>query len=301
MNSLERDFFSFIYQRQLIWYKRTVLRESSPWTNDELLQTYKFINMYRELDRCTKYLLEKIKSMHDKKSLLLNIIFFRFFNRDQIYETLGVEPFFEINALLKEKIIENLSNRKKAGYAIFNDAYLIAATKDGEKHREVIENLYELSKNSEQILFSLLNSKTPEDSFKILCSLPLVGPFLACEIWTDLTYIKFFDNDWTDDDFVNIGPGAAWGLEILAGRKLSRVMQKEKLYELHEKQKEILPQIHHVLTEPLSWETISYASAYSNCPFLSLTNIEGALCEFRKYYNLKNGRGKRRYFIQKRD
>ncbi|MBS3174318.1 hypothetical protein J4440_00385 [Candidatus Woesearchaeota archaeon] len=66
----------------------------------------------------------------------------------------------------------------------------------------------------------------------------------------------------------------------------------EKLYWLYNIQKEILPKI----TQELPWNGIAYKSPYSNYPFLSITNIEGALCEFRKYYNLSNRKGKRRYY-----
>jgi len=68
------------------------------------------------------------------------------------------------------------------------------------------------------------------------------------------------------------------------------------LKHLHKLQEEILPTINKDLNEPLPWIDISFKKASSNIPFLSLTNIEGALCEFRKYHRLKQGLGKRRYF-----
>ncbi len=119
--------------------------------------------------------------------------------------------------------------------------------------------------------------------------IPLVGPFLACEIWTDLTYLDFFKQNWTDNNFVNIGPGAKWGLEIICNTKLSKKEQEEKLEHLHKIQEKLL--------NTQKWKEIAYKGAFSNYPFLSITNIEGALCEFRKYYRLKSGKGRKRYFI----
>jgi hypothetical protein len=55
------NYFRFIYERQLVWYKRHVLKLPPPWTEDEIMQKYKIINMYRQLDRCTIYLLKNSK------------------------------------------------------------------------------------------------------------------------------------------------------------------------------------------------------------------------------------------------
>ena len=115
----------------------------------------------------------------------------------------------------------------------------------------------------------------------------MVGGFLACEIWTDLTYLNFFRQGWDDNDFVNIGPGAKWGLEIMYGN-LSKDKLEERLRHLYNLQKELLKD---------DWKKIAYKGAFSYYPFLSITNIEGALCEFRKYWNIKNGKGRRKYFI----
>ena len=77
---LEQEFFSFIYERQRIWYRRFVRKDAFPWTKDTILQTYKFINMYRELDRCTQYIVKKLSAVQDRRMLLLNVIFYRFFH-----------------------------------------------------------------------------------------------------------------------------------------------------------------------------------------------------------------------------
>ena len=283
---IEKEFFEFIYKRQLVWYKRFVLKENPPWTTDEILNKFKIINMYRELDRCTLYIINKLKEINDRKKILLNVIFYRFFNIDQLYEKLGIDILDKIES---NKIIEKFNLLKNKG-PIFNNAYLISSgTKGKQKHIEIIENLEKI--NIEKIILEIDDSKTPEESFKTLLQIPLVGPFLACEIWTDLTYFNFFKQKWTDDDFVNIGPGSKWGLEIIY-EKLNKKEEKEKLENLHKIQRKIL--------NNQKWKKIAYKNALSNYPFLSITNVEGALCEFRKYWRLKTGKGKKRYFNKTR-
>lgn len=280
ISAMESEYFKFIHERQLIWYKRFVLKQDPPWTDDKILKTYKFINMYRELDKCTIYIINKLKNIKDRKTLLLNIIFYRFFNKFNLYEDLGVEPFSEVN---KAQLAERFERIKRKGLPIFNNAYLISSGGTDKKHINILNNLEKLQ--LDKLIEMIDKSKTPEESLEVLQKIPMVGPFLACEIWTDLTYFKFFKQNWSDDDFVNIGPGAKWGLEIIYN-KLNKKQLNERLYHLHELQKQILTE----------WKKIAYKQAYSNYPFLSITNIEGALCEFRKYWNIKHGKGRRRYF-----
>ncbi len=288
----EQDFFTFVYKRQLIWYKRFRLKEKGPWTQDLVLRNFKIINMYRELDRCTFYILQKLQPVNDRGALLLNIIFYRFFNLDQTYENLGIEPFSSLDPALREKLCLKMAALKKMG-PIFNNAYLIAPSGKGVKHEQVLEGISSL--NIPFLVTQLDAAQTPEQSFQVLLQIPLVGPFLACEIWTDLTYFHFFLQEWTDNDFVNIGPGAKWGLQILYGKLLKKELEK-KLEYLYKKQEEYLPTIHIQLHENYSWKDIAYENAYSHYPFLSITNIEGALCEFRKYTRLSQGKGRRRYY-----
>lgn len=279
------EFFNFIRERHNIWYKRFVLEETPPWTSDPVLQQYKIINVYRELDRCTIYILNKLQNVRDRNKLLLNVIFYRFFNQDKLYENLGIESFEKIDAKF---LINRFENLRKQGKTIFNNAYLISSgTKGQKKHVSVLSYLEKI--NLDRTVKEIDEAKTPRESLEVLQKIPMIGPFLACEIWTDLSYFKFFKQKWDDNDFVNIGPGAKWGLEIIFGKKLSKKEQEEKLRKLYDMQKTFL--------DDSDWKKIAYKGAYSNYPFLSITNIEGALCEFRKYWRIKHGKGRRKYFV----
>lgn len=289
MINLEKQFFKFIYERQLIWYKRFILKQKFPWTNDKILRDYKIINIYRELDKCTIYIIDKLKDIKDRKKILINIIFYRFFNQFNLYDKLKTDLINNIDEKTKKNLIEKFNRIKNKGEPIFNNAYLISSGEKGKKkHISILNNLQNL--NLDKIIKKIDTSKTPEESFEPLKQIPMIGPFLACEIWTDLAYLKFFKQKWTDNDFVNIGPGAKWGLEIIYNQKLNSKEQKEKLNHLSNIQKKFLNKKYS------NWKNIAYKHAFSNYPFLSLTNLEGSSCEFRKYWNIKHGKGKRRYF-----
>ena len=284
MTDMIKEFFDFILERQSIWHKRFILKKEPPWTGDAVLMKYKIINVYRELDKGTIYIIKRLAGIKDRKKLLLNIIFYRFFNQYGLYENLEIKPF---EKLPKEKILSSLEMAKAEGKPIFSNAYLISSgTRGKAKHLSVLEAIESI--DAEKITLDIDNSKSPKESLEILMQIPMIGPFLACEIWTDLTYFGFFKKAWTDNDFVNIGPGAKWGLEIIFEKRMSKKEQEEKLSLLYNLQ-------YKYLNNDL-WKNLAYKNAFSNYPFLSITNIESSLCEFRKYWRLRSGKGKRRIF-----
>ncbi len=88
MADREQEFFDFIYNRQLIWHKRFMLKQKFPWTKDLTFQKYKILNVYRELDKGTQYIINKLSGIKDREIILLNIVFYRFFNQFNLYEKL---------------------------------------------------------------------------------------------------------------------------------------------------------------------------------------------------------------------
>ena len=97
-----------------------------------------------------------------------------------------------------------------------------------------------------------------------------------------MTYFDFFKQAWTDNDFVNIGSGARWGLNIMMGKDAKSYLLLPKdypklLYILRDNMPNDLKQLG-LLGE---WLKISYKGAYSNLPFLSLRNIEYSLCGYQ--------------------
>ncbi len=295
MKNKEKEFFQFIFDRQLVWYNR-FCKKSDIWTQDKILQKYKFCNVYRELDKGTFYLIKKLKNIKNRKIIFQNVVFYRFFNKYNLYEDLEINLIKEFNSKQVKILIEKFDNLKKNGNTIFNDAYLISGNKTKEaKHVFILHNLQKFFKdnNLEKIIKKIDFSRTPKESFEIIKKIPSVGNFLAYEIWVDLSYFQFFKQNWIDNDFVNIGPGAKWGLELIYNKKLGKKELLEKIYFLHKYQSKYLDEIK---KENKSWKDIYYKKCFSNFPYLSLRNIEHSLCEFRKYLRLKQGLGKKRYY-----
>jgi len=291
----EEEFFEFIFERQLVWYNRNI-KNTKSWTHDKTLQKYKFCNCYRELDKGTQYIINKLKTEKSRETIFQNVVFYRFFNKFNLYEDLDISLIENWNKERIKELIKRFDYLRSQGKTIFHDAYLISGNKTKEPKHIFILKVLESSfsnKKTKEIIKGIDNCKTPEESMQVIKKIPKVGDFLAYEIWTDLTYFNFFKRKWTDNDFVNIGPGAKWGLELIYEKKLSNKEQLEKINHLHKVQKQFLEKIK---KNKLSWKDISYKDCFTNSPYLSLRNIEHSLCEFRKYLRLKEGKGKKRYY-----
>ena len=52
-------YWYFAFERQNIFFKKKQ-KKPAPWTNDKILQEYKFCNTYRVNDRISQYLLRNI-------------------------------------------------------------------------------------------------------------------------------------------------------------------------------------------------------------------------------------------------
>lgn len=78
-----RIFWQYIYQRQVIWQKRS-RDDPPPWSDDIILQRHQFTNVYRELDAGTAYLKA---NLHSKKDFaLFQCILYRLINRIETFE-----------------------------------------------------------------------------------------------------------------------------------------------------------------------------------------------------------------------
>ena len=85
-------FWRFAAERQNIYMKR-VQGLPRPWTDDPILDTYKFTNCYRASDRVSQYLIRNVIYRGDQsaKEVFFRTILFKMFNRIETWEWLNVE------------------------------------------------------------------------------------------------------------------------------------------------------------------------------------------------------------------
>lgn len=295
------DFFEFIYDRQLIWHKRNVLKQPRPWTDDPILDKYKFCNVYRELDKCTIHLIDNVinKMNLNMETKIFNILMYRRFNTSYFYDLVlpngAINP-KEFNVTEIEKKMDLF--KKDCKQNLFNDAYIICQRNFIDNYRKRdkhVQQLYickKIAEMSTEIKREILNCRDLEYLHTYLKAIvPMTGDFIAYQYCTDLTYL--FLGKWNINNFVALGPGSKPGIDLLFPKRINSYegcckhlfdIQHDKFAELWDKTGK-------------DWLDVRYEHSYYNNEFLSLSNIQNCLCEFRKYVNLQRGiKCRKRYY-----
>ena len=209
-------YWYFAWERQNIFWKK-LNGEEAPWTDDYILQQYKFCNSYRVNDRVSQYLLKNViynENIYEDEDMLFRIILFKLFNKEATWELL-VNEFGDIT--LKgfnfERYSKVLSEVTLKGVKIYNDAYISCANKVFGYDRKHDNHLALLNKmfNEDKIAGKIKSCKTMKEAFDIIKSYPLIGNFMAYQLVTDINYSEVVD--WREDEFTVAGPGSLRGIK----------------------------------------------------------------------------------------
>ncbi len=208
-------YWYFAYERQNIFFKKKN-GEQAPWTNDPILQEYKFCNSYRVNDRVSQYLLKNViynGTNYSKEDMLFRILLFKLFNKESTWElllsslgdiTLGNFNFDNYSKILTQAIENNTK--------IYSDAYISCANKaygydrKHDNHLSLLKQIFIIDKSH----LKILDSKTMKEAFNILKSYPLIGNFMAYQLVTDINYSDIVN--WQEDEFTVAGPGSLRGI-----------------------------------------------------------------------------------------
>lgn len=307
-SSSRSDFYDWINERHSIWLRRS-RGEPKPWTQDPIMQTYKFTNVFRQLDRGTivlneaiRPLIEQIKDPHSKvrvpaeraaweslelrKKLFFNVVWYRLFNHAENMTELGLVD----NA---GGLRSRLKARRNRGCKVFTSAHMTTGEPGRDKietYLEVCDKVFELA---EPYVLDMEEDGTMEGAFDNLLHLPLVGPFVAYELVCDFRFTPLLPDPPTDAlTWANVGPGAARGLrrlgmpETLDSMKwLYQECQDSPVLGTH------VAKHHRGLNE---WNESVKGEFPTPYPPFELREIEHSLCEFDKYQRAKSGVGRPR-------
>ncbi len=269
-------FWYFACERQNIWYKK-LKGERPPYTNDEILQKYKFCNSYRVLDRVSQYMLKNViynGKEYSNEDMLFRVILFKIFNKEETWEyllsKLGDIYLSNFSFALYDNLLKEY---KEAGNPIYNDAYISCATKaygyelKHQNHLALIEDMFFRG----NICNKVQNAKSMEEVFNILKAYSLIGNFMAYQLATDINYTNITSFD--EASFTIAGPGAKRGIKKCFKNKGK--MKDEDIikymYEIQEKEFERLG---------LDFKKIGNRK-------LQLIDIQNIFCETDKYLREK--------------
>ena len=254
----------------------------SPWTDDPILQEFKFCQVFREDDRTTRWFRNHIREpMRNEEDVLMATIIFRWFN------------LIETGRTLIDHDLLRKWNRKKAIYEItkqpkwITGAYIIKTPNGMDKVTGVAECISHIWKARESILSRLHENlakgeSSLEATWLILRDYPYMGPFMAYEVVTDLRHTYLLENANDIMTWANAGPGAMRGLNSLTGRELD---YSRKSHPWCEEMQDLFEQVKKILAPSI---------IFRNGANYEMREIEGGLCEFDKYSRIYKKEGRTR-------
>ena len=207
-------YWRFAAERHAVFFRRYT-GEPYPWTNDGVLQTYKFTNAYRASDRVSQYLIRNViyRGEQTADEVFFRTILFKLFNKIETWQLLNLElgelAYHTYSFERYDRVLTDAMDRKES---IYSAAYIMPSgnKKNGEtkKHRSHLRLLERMMDDGapDRIATAL----SMRAAFNVLVSYPMIGDFLAYQYVTDLNYSEICN--FTEMEFVVPGPGAIDGI-----------------------------------------------------------------------------------------
>ena len=214
-----RYYFYFMQERMNVFWRKVEGTVNEHWTNDPILRTYKFTNVYRATDRVSQYLIRRV--IYDRsgdfsaEDALLRILVFKIFNKIETWEYLEKvlpEP-ITVRSFDAHKISLLLSRRQRQ-VPIFNNAYMMTGShrlydnlpSKHEKWLTMVRKEFIEAHLFEQIL----EADRLEMIYDLLRNRSFLGEFLAYQYAIDFNYSPYLN--FSEDSFVKAGIGAIRGI-----------------------------------------------------------------------------------------
>lgn len=264
------------FERLVYWIKEResirIKKESgqpAPWTDDEILKSYRFTNVLRIQDKVSQWLLHNWYQPyfgHPNMSLAATLA--RQLNNIDSMGAVGFPAIWQ-----PKKIQEILEERQTRGLKNYSAAYMITGRfgcKDREPETKAYQTVFRvcdpIAKNPPKI-----NAISMQLTHRELLEYQGFSSFIAGQVVADLRWgVK---GAWRDRlNWAPMGPGSMRGLNQLLGRdKDTKIDQPQFLREF--------------------LELFSKVREISGLPKMEAIDFQNCLCEVDKYIRALNGEG----------
>lgn len=297
-----RDFFAYAVEREWIRIRREG-GQPGPFTDDFILQQFRFCNVFREDDTVTRWLKDNVRRKVSPDQELIATVLFRWFNRISTGEVIFRQTnMFANGATAYETFINHTRDTDVLRAAIkayipkgpwVTGSYIIKGYDGMNKLDGVLKAFGEFTRGEqvppdydnpvgwEQMTETLLadpGATSLEEVWGWLKKFAYLGPFLAYEVVCDLYQGPLLRSAPDIMTWANPGPGARRGLNRIYGRGLEEATPRAQL----------IAEMRGLL---------SYASDTKLWPWereWDMRTVEHTLCEFDKYQRVLNGQGRPR-------
>ena len=256
-------YLNFVSRRHEIWEARQAGRPQ-PWTEDPVLASRKFTNVFRVLDPGSQFIFELDNDDPDPHDIITRLVLYRITNLPSTWEfvraAIGRYPTVE-DILEMHPLVGALKAYRDAGNKVFSGAYIIIP--EPGTANDKIEGAVRVTRRFvTDALPDFMIAQTQEQRFQALSSTPGIGKFLAMQVLTDWGYLQLEN---PEGGFIVAGPGARRGAAHLSELPAEEVIE--------------------ILTS--MWENRGDVNVFDHTP--SLMDVQNTLCEFSKYHRFTVG------------
>ncbi|WP_158254896.1 MULTISPECIES: nucleotide kinase domain-containing protein [Sinorhizobium] len=207
-------YWRFAHERQQVYFKR-LQDPYGPWTDDPIIDRYRFTNAYRAADRVSQYLIRHVQyddaRSQDVEEIFFRTLMFKIFNKIETWERLEREvgPLSWAHTSLSS-MSDALDRMMSAGHTIYSAAYIMPAPRLGFVRKHANHLALVRLMMGDGLPAKIAKAATLRDVFEMLVPYPGLGRFLAFQYAIDLNYSSMLDFD--ESNFVIAGPGALDGI-----------------------------------------------------------------------------------------
>ena len=207
-------YWRFAAERQAVYFRR-LADPVGPWTDDPILDEYRFTNVYRAADRVSQYLVRNVQYDPTRSKAPTEVFFrtilFKMFNRVETWEALErhLGPISWQSTSL-DWISDALDQKIRKDERIYSAAYIMPSPAFGHnrKHANHLALLDRIMRDG--LPGMLVSVKSLKSAYELILMYPGLGPFLAFQYCIDLNYSTLMN--FSEADFVVAGPGALDGI-----------------------------------------------------------------------------------------
>lgn len=269
MNRMEQAFWAFVRERHSIYLRRRA-GQPPPWTEDPVLAKFKFCNVYRQLDRVTEALKERLKKVETGEDTLFHISMFRLFNWPPTYDALLPLVRRRPNVFPLATARGVVEDRMRAGHKVFTSAYMMGggAPTGSRRYDIVLPSISDIWKHRRELTAQVRAWNTMEYATELMQQFPMVGTFIGYELACDFRHSSVMPAPIDAMTWANPGPGAARGLNRIY-RGDPKGTPKGARQTFLDEMRGLAKQAPRAL--PTGW------------PKFEMREVEHSLCEFDKY------------------
>ena len=185
---------------------------TKPWTQDKVLQSYRFCNVHREDDLVTRWIRNNWRLPYmNHPNMVGAMAMARLVNWPDTLSAIGFPEEWD-----RDQFIKVIRDRKARGEKSWTGAYMVTAEMGTLSPSKEVS----VAKTLDWFFEDTWDLDTCQQAWEDFQGAPRVGSFIAAQIVADLKHTSVLSSAADKDTFCAPGPGSMNGLNWLMGKSM---------------------------------------------------------------------------------